>query len=83
MDPQKEAVVAMGLDDPTPAYLTPQQASRFLGLRERTLGEWRRRGIGPRYSRIGGRPNGRVRYSVADLHNWMAGQVTKRNGASR
>lgn len=57
-----------------PAYLPPPEAGAYLGgFTSRVMTEWRRRGTGPRYSRIGG-PNGRVRYAVADLDAWMASQ---------
>lgn len=60
--------------DSLPAYLTPTKAAGYLGLSERTLIEYRRRGTGPRYSRLGGSLNGRVRYRRQDLDRWMLAQ---------
>jgi hypothetical protein len=48
-------------------YLTPSQAGAYIGFTERALIEWRRRGIGPAYSRVGTR----VRYSRSELDAYM------------
>lgn len=55
----------------TTRYLTPTDAGEMLGVTPRTLIEWRRKGRGPRYIRIGG-PMGRVRYDVRELERFMA-----------
>jgi predicted site-specific integrase-resolvase len=54
-------------------YFPPQQAGQYIGVTERTLVEWRRRGTGPHYIRFGG-PTGRVRYARADLDTFMERQ---------
>jgi len=51
--------------------LTTPQAAELLNLRPQTLHEWRSRGIGPPFHRLGARA---VRYRVADLWEWMQAQ---------
>ena len=42
-----------------------------------TLSQWRFKGIGPRYIKIGRRPL----YRRSDLDSWLAAQVVETNGA--
>ena len=42
-----------------------------LKIPEKTLAEWRSRGIGPRYLRVGRY----VRYRWADVEEWLGGQA--------
>ena len=49
----------------------PREAAKRLGLQESTLANWRWRGCGPPYLRVGGR----VRYRLADLANWLDGRT--------
>ncbi|GGA69080.1 hypothetical protein GCM10011521_04110 [Arenimonas soli] len=53
--------------------LSEREAAAYLGVRsERTLQDWRQRGVGPAYAKLGRR----VLYSVADLDDyWAAGRV--------
>ena len=53
-----------------PIWLTPQELSDREGVPQRTLAQWRYRGKGPRYARFGKH----VRYSLADVEQWEAGQ---------
>lgn len=48
--------------------LTAKAAADLLGLDARTLNNWRYRGIGPVFIRLGGK----VRYSVIDLNAYVA-----------
>lgn len=48
--------------------LTPDEAASLLGLDTRTLSNWRYRGIGPVFVRLGGK----VRYSAIDLNTYVA-----------
>jgi hypothetical protein len=48
-------------------FLTPKQAAEFLGLAVGTLANWRVRGAGPRFFRLGGARGGHIRYDRADL----------------
>jgi predicted site-specific integrase-resolvase len=47
-------------------YLTPEQVADRYQLSEATVKEWRYRGTGPAYLRLGKR----VRYSVEALEKW-------------
>lgn len=51
--------------------ISPVEAGRRLGVTHETLANWRVIGRGPRYLKIGGR----VRYRLADLADWIDGQV--------
>ena len=55
-------------DTSTP-LLTPTAAAKFLGVTWETLKHWRRDKTGPRYYRVGHKM---VRYTVADLMEWVA-----------
>jgi excisionase family DNA binding protein len=47
--------------------LGPKQAAHWLGVSVRTLEDWRARGKGPPYFKVGGG----VRYSVRELETWL------------
>jgi predicted site-specific integrase-resolvase len=49
--------------------LPPADAAEMLGVSERTLEGWRRRGTGPRYVVL---PSRRVRYADTDIMLWLA-----------
>ncbi len=46
-------------------------ASAMTGVKSHTLAVWAMKGIGPRYTRLGG-PRGRVVYRVGDIREWLA-----------
>ena len=48
--------------------LTTHHAAEYLGVSRRTVEDWRRRGVGPRYAKVGRA----VRYRVEDLDAWLA-----------
>lgn len=52
------------------ALLDPKAAALFLGLSEWTLAEWRCKGNGPRFVKLGNR----VRYTPAVLAAWVESQ---------
>lgn len=54
--------------------LTPAEAGERLGIPKKTLEEWRRRGMGPRFARY---PNRRVRYFESDLEAWRTAQMVE------
>jgi predicted DNA-binding transcriptional regulator AlpA len=62
--------IAARLPQPTPqppieaAWLDTRAAAAYLGMRPKTLAEWRERGEGPKFNRVGNRL---VRYRRADL----------------
>lgn len=49
------------------AWLSPGQLASYIDISERTLEEWRRKGIGPRFVRIGKH----VRYKLADVDAYL------------
>lgn len=49
------------------ALLDPEAAGHYLGLSPWTLAEWRCKGNGPRYMKLGNR----VRYSIVELDAWL------------
>ncbi|BEQ15313.1 helix-turn-helix transcriptional regulator [Desulfoferula mesophila] len=50
-----------------PALLTSPQASDYCGFSHRTFENWRLRGGGPPFCKLGGA----VRYRLADLDRWI------------
>jgi excisionase family DNA binding protein len=52
--------------------LTEQEAADAIGLKPRTLQQWRLKGGGPRFVRVSGRC---VRYRPEDLEAWAAERV--------
>jgi hypothetical protein len=53
-----------------PSELGPKQAAHWLGVSVRTLEDWRARGEGPPYFKVGGA----VRYSIVELEAWFVGR---------
>jgi hypothetical protein len=51
---------------------TPEEVAAFLRKPSKTLAEWRSRGCGPRYFKLG---NGHIRYDWADVRAWLAEQA--------
>ncbi|WP_368732037.1 helix-turn-helix transcriptional regulator [Oceanidesulfovibrio indonesiensis] len=49
-------------------YLSPVQVEAVYGIPVKTLEDWRRRGIGPKFSRISKRM---VKYSRLDVEAWF------------
>jgi predicted site-specific integrase-resolvase len=47
-------------------YMTPEQVADRYQISPDSLKEWRYKGVGPKYLRIGKR----VRYRVTDLERW-------------
>lgn len=47
--------------------LTPEATAALLGLDVRTLNNWRYRGVGPVFIRLGGK----IRYSMLDLNTYV------------
>lgn len=56
--------------DPLTALLDGPQAAQFLGLGLRTLANWRCRGEGPAFLRVGRS----VKYDRRDLEAWLDGR---------
>lgn len=54
---------------------TPEDLAEFLNdIRIKTLAQWRYRGIGPKYRKVGRH----VRYDWTDIHAWLARQCPDR-----
>ncbi len=56
------------------AIVPPEKAAALLGIEVGTLANWRCRGVGPRFLRLGGR----VRYRLADLADYLDAQTRTR-----
>jgi Helix-turn-helix domain len=50
---------------------TPDEVAAFLRKPPKTLAEWRSRGLGPSYFKVGRD----VRYSWSAVHEWLANQA--------
>lgn len=57
--------------------LTPSEVSGSWEIPIATLAQWRYKGIGPRYVRVGRH----VRYRSADLERWLESQANLKRGA--
>lgn len=51
--------------------LTPQQVSDMLQISVGTLENWRFRGHGPKYLKLGGQHRSPVRYRLQDVEDFM------------
>jgi excisionase family DNA binding protein len=60
--------------------LSTQHAAEYLGVSPRTLEDWRVRGGGPRYARLG-RGRGRVVYRLTDLERYLAERAESHTSA--
>lgn len=63
----QEARKAIAASTPGDALLDPKAAAAFLSCSDWTLAEWRCKGTGPRYVKLGNR----VRYTPAALADWI------------
>lgn len=62
--------------------ITPDEAAEALGVSTVTLTEWRKRGIGPAFVRVGAK-RGRVLYKVADLEAFLDDNRVETNTRGR
>jgi hypothetical protein len=58
--------------EPRRPLARPADVAEFLGKPEKTLADWRTRGIGPRYHRVGRD----VRYRWDDVEEWLSGMAS-------
>lgn len=58
-----------------PSLGTPPEVADYLQVPEKTLAEWRSRGIGPSYSKVGRH----VRYRWSAVENWLDQQAAQRS----
>ena len=52
--------------------LTTEQAAARMNLKPSTLRQWRCRGRGPNFYRVGDGPGARCRYPASELEEWLA-----------
>lgn len=52
---------------------TPEEVADYLQLPPKTLAEWRSRGLGPKYHKVGRH----VRYRWTDVEKWLDAQGTE------
>ena len=62
-----------------PMLLSTKQAARMIGVSDRTLEDWRLRGIGPRFVKIGRL----VRYRPADVVSFVDRPTFRNTGEAR
>lgn len=55
-------------------YLTPREIAEQLGVDERTLANWRWRGDGPPWRKLGDGRSAPVRYPEDGVSTWLAAQ---------
>jgi hypothetical protein len=68
------------MDDSDDRLVTDQVASEVLGVSDGTLRQWRYRGRGPAFIRVGSK----VRYSLRDLREYIArGRVDPEDDTAR
>lgn len=72
-----EEVAVDGRCEALAGLLDTEAAARLLGVRPRTLAEWRKRGVGPAFVRLG-RKHSRVLYRTEDLEAFVR-QVLEAN----
>jgi predicted DNA-binding transcriptional regulator AlpA len=59
----------------TDGLLTTEAAAEYLGLGKSTLNLWRSIGTGPKFIRLGDKPQSKVAYRKEDLDAWIATHV--------
>lgn len=52
---------------------SPDQLTEYLGIPKATLSQWRHRGVGPKWTRVGRH----VRYRWSDVDAWLDSQTSK------
>jgi predicted DNA-binding transcriptional regulator AlpA len=61
--------------EPPGELLTPEQAAKLLHLSPRTLEGFRRRGDGPKFSKLGDGRSARILYPRAEIDAWIASRL--------
>ena len=74
--PKTESPQSLPLESQDILLLLPAAAAALLGVSVDTLADWRCRGGGPRYVRVGRL----IRYRDADLQAWLATRVCVNTG---
>jgi predicted site-specific integrase-resolvase len=53
------------------SYLTNREAAKIIGIHPGTLTQWRNKGRGPKFLRLGDGKQPRIRYTDTDVKAWM------------
>jgi predicted DNA-binding transcriptional regulator AlpA len=61
----------MPSDEPDTKLLTQEDLATELGMKPQSLADWRHRGVGPRFVKLGQL----VRYRRSDVENWLNSQT--------
>jgi predicted DNA-binding transcriptional regulator AlpA len=62
----------------TPLYLTESQLAAHLGMARITLAQWRSKGFGPPFMRVGRS----IRYRLTDVNKWAEANLTSAGQAA-
>ena len=68
------------MPETTGPYLSPRNAAEYLDIPLPTLTDWRQKGVGPAFLRVGRRL---IRYTKADLDAFMASSAGAKLGAEQ
>jgi excisionase family DNA binding protein len=68
------------MTDVTGPYYSPESAAQYLDIPLSTITDWRQKGVGPRFLRVGRRL---VRYTKTDLDAFMASSAGAKLGAEQ
>ena len=60
-----------GIAAPKPITMTVADVSRLLGVKPKTLAQWRCLGKGPAYLHLSASPRSQVLYLTADVEAWV------------
>ena len=64
-------------------YYSPREAAEFLGLSPLTLANWRSRGLGPVFAKLGEDQTDRIIYRRRDLEIWRNGREARARANAR
>ena len=64
----------------TGPYYSPESAAQYLDIPLSTITDWRQKGVGPKFLRVGRRL---IRYTKAELDAFMASSAGAASGATR
>jgi len=70
-------------EEPILRMLTPAELAKALRLTERTLENWRLRGYGPPYHRLGSQAHYKVVYNWRAVEDWLGQRRAEQNARPR
>jgi hypothetical protein len=65
--------------EPDDEWLEPPELAKEIHVPAATLNQWRYRGVGPAYAKVGRH----IRYRRRDVDRWLAGQTVHPRAASQ